>query len=76
MDNVFHRINFYPLDSAIILVSRILIIRWIVIVLLNNPGPGGHRFDSCWEDSDFYSELPVSLTEITSFSLILLFKIG
>ena len=25
---------------------------------------GGHRFDSCWENSDFFlSEPPVSLTE-------------
>ena len=50
--------------------KKIDLIFWYMYLLMT---PEGHRFDSCWENSDFSSESPVSLIEETSFLNYLLF---
>jgi len=46
MDNPVSFPNIYPLDSDLSSGWRYLTFK--------QPGPEGHRFDSCWDNSDFF----------------------
>ena len=72
MDNTIHWINLYRVDNPVSFpniypLDSDLSSGWRYLTF-EQPGPEDNRFDSCWDNSDFSSVPPVTLTsEKTSF---------